>query len=82
MLRVKDTTEFLEKLVLLLIEKLGKDSDSLTTIDNTIAAKYKSPDLLAKVIVKLGETMSPDDILKGTGGRVPVSRIIGVSNNQ
>ena len=64
MLRVKDTTEFLEKLVLLLIEKLGKDSDSLTTIDSTIAAKHKNPDLLAKVIVKVAETMSPDDVLK------------------
>lgn len=65
-LREKNTTEFLEKVVLLQIENLGKenDKDNLSAIDRAIAAKHKNPDLLAKVVIKVAEAMSPDDVLK------------------
>lgn len=61
----RDDDAFTEEIVLMLIEGLGTDgSKQLMKIDNAVGLRYKKPELLAKILVKVAESVSPLAMLK------------------
>lgn len=61
----RDDEEFTEEVLLMLIEGLGTDgNEELIKIDNAVGLRCKKPELLAKVLVKVAESVSPLSILK------------------
>lgn len=62
---LRDDKAFAEEIVLMLIEGLGADSsEQLMKIDNAVGLRLKKTELLAKVLVKVAESVSPLAMLK------------------
>lgn len=65
MLRLKNSTPFMEECVLSLIKGLGKDNCALLdVIDNAIAFNHNNTDFLGKLIVVVAEHLNPTDVWK------------------
>lgn len=64
-IREKERTDFVENVVLSLIDKLGKENNNLLgVIDHAIAVRHNDPDFLVRIIIKVAEAMSPENVLK------------------